>query len=508
MIRRSSFALLVAVALLVAADPASRAQEDASKHFTILYTTDIHAHYLGKDDGKGQRNGGMAALAAKVKEIRAESKNPVFLFDSGDVLTGHPISDLDWEGVQGGALFEMMNLVGYDAWCIGNHDFDHGRENVAKMIEFLHFPTLSANLTVEGDPALKVQRWKVIEKGGIKLGVFGLITEQLDRVTGADKIRGIRATSAANAAREAIAALGSHCDAIVALSHCGSDDDMKLCDAVQGIDIILSGHNHRPLRPARHGDTIVTEAPVWAERLGRLDLSLRDGKLHFKSKEKFVDLEPAEPTGELKAVFDKVHEAVGKRLEEVLGKVETPLTRSNTAESNSGNFFADGLKSRTKSDCAFLNSGGIRADHKGAEITLGDVLEIFPFENVVVTFEVTGEGLKKICEKNANACLGNEKYGILQTAGVRYEYTPESGKPVVSNVTVNGEPVDPSKKYRCASIDFIAVDQHEKYFGTDVKVENVEKPGVLLSKVEEDWVREQGKKGPIHAEVDGRQKRK
>jgi 5'-nucleotidase len=506
MIRRLGVALVPAV-LLLAALSATRAQESGSKKFTILYTTDIHAHYLGKDDGKGHMKGGLAAIAAKVKEIRAGSKDPVFLFDSGDVLTGTPVSDVESQGVQGGALFEMMNLVGYDAWCVGNHDFDHGRENVSKIVNMLHFPTFSANLTVEGEPSIKFERWKVIEKGGVKLGVFGLMTEQFARVTGEDKVRGIKVTSTVDAAREAVAALASHCDAIVALSHCGSDDDVKLCDQVQGIDLILSGHNHRPLRPDLHGnDTIVAETAVWAEKLARLDLEGPKGKLHFEGS--WVPLDPVEPTGELKRVFDAVNATVGERVKEVLGKVETHLTRSNNAESNSGNFFTDGLKSWTKSDCAFLNSGGIRADHKKPEITVGDVLEIFPFENVVVTFEVTGEDLKKICAKNANACLGNEKYGILQTAGVRYEYTSENGKPVVANVTVNGEPVDPARKYRCASIDFIAIDQHAKYFGEDVKVENVEKPGVLLSKVEEDWVREQGKKGPIKAEIDGRQKRK
>ena len=224
MTRRSSSLLLAVLAALSVVGFSSLAaksragDEPVEKRFTLLYTTDIHAHYLGKDDGKGGKKGGMAALAAKVAAIREEAKHPVFLFDSGDVMTGHPISDLDYQGVTGGALYEMMNLAGYDAWCLGNHDFDHGRENVSKIVQLLKFPTLSANLVVEGEPAIKHERWKVIEKGGLKLGVFGLMTENFAKVTGKDRVKGITATKCADAAREAVAALASRCDVIVALS--------------------------------------------------------------------------------------------------------------------------------------------------------------------------------------------------------------------------------------------------------------------------------------------------
>lgn len=506
--RRSS--LVVALGALgaflaVAATSTSRAgDEPREKRFTILYTTDIHAHYLGRENSKGQRHGGMAALAAKVKEIRAESKDPVFVFDSGDMMTGHPASDLEYQGVTGGALYEMMNQVGYDAWCIGNHDFDHGRANVSKIVELLKFPTLNANLTVDGDPPIKFERWKVIEKDGVRLGVFGLMSEHFAEVTGRDRVQGIKAGKCADAAREAVAALTSKCDAIVALSHCGSDFDIKLCDEVKGINIILSGHNHMPLRPAFHGDTIVAEGAIWSEKLGRMDIKWNKAKFdrpHYESK--LLQLEPAEPTGDMKAILDLVHDQVGKRLEEKLGTIETPWKRSNENESNVGDFFADGLKSFAKADCAFLNSGGIRANHEGPDVTLGDVLEIFPFENGTVAFELTGADLKKACEKNATASLTHE-YGILQVGGVHYEWHRDGKKAVVTKVTVNGEPLDEAKKYRCAALDFVAVDQHEKYLGPDVKVLNVEKLNATMGKVAEDWVREQGKKGPISAKLEGR----
>ncbi len=501
MIRRSLAAALAACSIFFAAAAHGDDARSATS-FTLLYTTDIHAHYQGRKEKDGGFAGSMAAIAAKVEEIRKSSKDPVFLVDSGDMMTGHPVSDMVWQGVTGGALYQMMNLTGYDAWCIGNHDWDHGRENVSKIVELLKFPTLSANLTVTGDPPIKLQRWTILEKGGVKLGVFGLMTEHFADVTGRDKVQGIKVTSVADAAREAVAALTSKCDVIVALSHCGSDDDIKLCDEVQGIDVILSGHNHRSLRPALHGNTIVAEGAIWAEKLGRLDLHRKKGgRLHFDGS--LLKLEPAEAQGEFKKILDEVHETVGKRLEEVLATLDGSWHRENGRESNIGNFFADGLRAYAKADCAFLNSGGIRADHAAGNLTLGDVLEIFPFENATVAFDLSGEDLKRACEKNASAAAGNE-YGILQISGVRYEWKHDGRTAEVTNVTVNGQPIDPKKKYRCAAIDFIAVDQPEKYFGNGVKVENLEKLNILLSKVAEDWVRDEGKKGPIKAVVDGR----
>jgi 5'-nucleotidase / UDP-sugar diphosphatase len=503
--RASPFLVAVLAALSVLAAKTRAQDEPVEKRFTLLYTTDIHAHYLGKDDGKGGKKGGMAALAAKVAAIKEEVSHPVFLFDSGDVMTGHPISDLEYQGVTGGALYEMMNLVGYDAWCLGNHDFDHGRENVSKIVQLLKFPTLSANLAVEGEPAIALERWKVIEKNGVRLGVFGLMTENFAKVTGKDKVKGVTATKCVDAAREAVAALASHCDVIVALSHCGSSEDIKLADQVKGINVILSGHNHQPLKPAFHGDTIVAEGEVWSEKLGRMDLKWTKGKYDrpFIMESKLLPLEPAEAKGELKKVLDHVYEQVGKRLEEKLATIETPWKRNNRGESNIGGFFADGLKTFAKCDCAFLNSGGIRANHEGPDVTLGTVLEIFPFENSTVTFELSGADLWKACEKNATAQITNE-YGVLQVGGVAYEWKRHGKKAEILKVTVNGEPLDKEKKYRCASLDFVAVDQSEKYLGPDVKVENVERLHVTMSKVAEEWVREQGKKGPIKATLEGR----
>jgi 5'-nucleotidase/UDP-sugar diphosphatase len=479
----------------------------------VLYTNDTHSHYLphlsvgkrskagGEDAPKPVQVGGYAAIAAKAKELRDKGEH-VLLLDSGDVMSGHPVADLERQGAKGGALFEMMNAMGYDAWCIGNHDFDHGRANTAKLLELAKFPTVSANLKLEGEPALKIQRWVVLERFGLKIGVFGLMTEGLFKVLGKEKAPGVEVLPTHEAAREAVKALREKgCDLVIGLSHCGSGEDKRLLQEVKGIDLMLSGHDHMAVEPRMVGDTIQTESGNKALRLGRVDLHLKDKKL-VSHEGRLMTLPHVAPEGELKKIMDDVHEAVGKALEEKLGKLETAWKRQSDREANIGNFFCDGLLAKAGADVSFLNGGGIRRDVPEGDLTVGDVMEIFPIENTIVTFELTGEQLLKACETNAHASA-THAHGALQVGGVRYDWE-RTGKSEVKvlKATVKGEAVDPKKTYKCVSTDFVAIDQADKYLGT--KPGKVEKQEYGMQAVALDHARAAAAKGPIKTELDGR----
>ena len=96
-----------------------------AKELTILHTNDIHGTYLAEEGV-----GGFKALSHYVDQAKSESDGPVFLFDAGDVMTGTPLTQIDFHGAKGGAMFVLMNFVGYDAWTYGNHAFDLGQEKV------------------------------------------------------------------------------------------------------------------------------------------------------------------------------------------------------------------------------------------------------------------------------------------------------------------------------------------------------------------------------------------
>lgn len=488
--------------------PASKPAEGTTR-LTLLFTSDIHGHYLphlsvgkrtrpGKDGEvpKPVKVGGISTVASKVAALKASGAN-VLLFDSGDVMSGHPVCDLERLGAKGGALYQMLNLAGYDAAAIGNHDFDHGRENTAKLVEIARFPLLCANMKVQGDPPLKLQRWVILERFGLKIGVFGLMTDGFLKVVGKEKVAGIEVTPSIDAAREAVAELRPKCDLVIALTHCGSGEDQRLVKAVQGIDVVLGGHDHRPVEPHVVEGTILAEGALKAMRLGQIDLTLKDKKI-VGHEGRLLTLPFAAPEGELKTVMDDVYEACGKQLEEVLAKLATEWKRSSHAESNIGDFFCDALIAKTGGDVSFLNSGGIRTNVSAGDLTVGDVMEVFPIENEVVAFELTGEELEKALAHNATA-----GHGILQVGGVRYEFQKTGRREAkVVKAEVGGKPLDPKKTYRCIATDFVAIDQADKYLG--VVPAKHEKLGFGMAAAAIEYVRQMAAKGPIDTPLDGR----
>lgn len=491
--------------------PPTKPAEGVEK-ITILFTSDIHGHYLpslsvGKHGKKGDevpkpvKVGGLSTIAAKAAELRKAGEK-VLLFDSGDVMSGHPVCDLERFGAKGGALFQMMNLAGYDAWEIGNHDFDHGRENTAKLIGIAKFPTLCANLKFEGDPDMKIQRWVVLDRWGLKIGVFGLMTDGLLKVVGKEKVPGVTVLPGKEAAREAVKHLREQkCDIVIALTHCGSNEDRYLAKDVEGIDVILGGHDHRAVEPKLVEKTICAEAALKSLRLGKLELQIKDKKI-VAHEGKLLTLPFVEPTGELKTVMEDVYEACQKKLEEKIAKLDVHWKRENGYESNIGDFFCDALLKKSGAKVSFLNSGGIRTDVKEGDVTLGDVNEVFPIENALVTWDMTGEQLLHALETNANASLGHS-HGILQVGGVRYEFERDGKHAKIVKATVGGEPIDPKKTYTCISTDFVAIDQADKYLGAKEPFKTTKLEYDLLS-VAVDAVREAGKQGPIKTATDGR----
>src|SRR5260221_3231572 len=119
--------------------------------------------------------GGFQELSWMVDSVR-KTKGDVLMLDGGDVMTGTPIAEFDYKNATGGALFEMMNLVGYDAWTIGNHDLDISRENLRHLIGILKCPTTSANLTDSaGALPFGNKRSVIIQKNGLRIAVFGMM---------------------------------------------------------------------------------------------------------------------------------------------------------------------------------------------------------------------------------------------------------------------------------------------------------------------------------------------
>jgi 5'-nucleotidase/UDP-sugar diphosphatase len=259
--RRATLLVLLCAAVLAllpwsAADAAPRRQAPAL--LRIVHTNDHHGH-LDPILVDGVLQGGMARRSTIVAELRADSaarQEPMLLLDAGDTFQGTPFV----ERYQGMADLELYNALGYDAVTVGNHEFDHGDAFLANIADGASFPLLSANLRAVAPSPLagKVAPWTIVERQGLRIGIFGLTTPDTTWLSTPGP--GVSFDDPTAAAERAVAELQIRgVNVIVALVHLGMSEEVKLLDAVRGIDVMLGGHSHTRL-PSGDYPRLVTRA--------------------------------------------------------------------------------------------------------------------------------------------------------------------------------------------------------------------------------------------------------
>jgi 2',3'-cyclic-nucleotide 2'-phosphodiesterase (5'-nucleotidase family) len=234
------------------------------------------------------------------------------------------------------------------------------------------------------------------------------------------------------------------------------DEDIKLAGAVEGIDVIVSGHAHRGIEvPYIHPKTgtLIVQTYGYGTRLGYLKLFF-DGEKVTRHEGRLLkvwsDKLKPDPLVEKKISYYK--EKVDHIIGEVVGYSDLRLVRDYVAESSLGNFATDVIKEITNSEIAFTNAGGLRADLPEGSITKGNVLDAFPFHNTVVSTSLNGAQITAILEQG----LSMER-GMIQVSGIRAIY--DLKKPInnrVLNVEINGKPLDKKKMYKVGTHSFLA----------------------------------------------------
>lgn len=220
----------------------------SSKTITILHTNDTHSQiepYITSKDTLG----GVLRREQAIYEVRRQSKGPVFLFDAGDFSQGTPYFNLFGGDVE----IEMMNIMGYDAATLGNHEFDNGLDSLAAKLKKAKFTVVCANYKFPGCPELEtiVKDWIIIERQGVRIGVFGL-SPNMDGLTFTSTVERMEYLDPVEVSKTMVSMLQEkRCDLIVCLSHLGYDPEpgRPMCDPilasqVSGIDLIISGHTH------------------------------------------------------------------------------------------------------------------------------------------------------------------------------------------------------------------------------------------------------------------------
>lgn len=467
------------------------------KTITILHTNDMHASFIPRSATWVRTDpkplvGGFNELAYAVDSIRA-AVPATLLLDAGDVMTGNPISDMEYGGAEGGALFEMMNRIGYDAWAPGNHDLDISQENLRALIRIAKFPSLSANL-VNNDGAFAVGNtgYTIIERGGLRIGVFGLMLQRLAGVVNQNNLVGIRVLSPVETAQRMVNELKPRTDLIIALTHQGADEDSILATQVAGLDIIVGGHSHTRIQtPKVVNDVIVVQAGGYCENLGILELTVDNGRVVSHNGRLHQLWAREGRTSRLTPLIDSLKGEIDKAYAEVVATLQNDWKRASGKETNIGNFIIGAMAEAAGAEIGFANSHGIRKDVAAGPLTKRDLYEVLPFRNVLVTFQLSGKQLRSIM----NYYLTRKP--AIEFTGIHCEWKKtQDDKVEVVSVKVNGKPVDDNRMYTCATSDFFA-GQSKGYIGMeieqpvflnrtiyDVAVDAAKKAGTIATKIE------------------------
>lgn len=227
---------------------------------TILHTNDTHSQIYPLSaqlaDTMLAGRGGFLRRIAMLKEERQKNPN-LLLFDSGDFSQGSPYYTLFKGDVEAG----LMNLMHYDAGTIGNHEFDYGLENMARLFRSLNFPIVCANYDMRGTPLEGVVKpYVVLHRAGKKIGVFGL-SPKLDGLVDSKNYLSIKYLDPIASAQRAVEALKKeHCKFIICISHLGWEEqgmgDQMLISHTRGIDLVLGGHSHTYFKELRYVDNL------------------------------------------------------------------------------------------------------------------------------------------------------------------------------------------------------------------------------------------------------------
>jgi 5'-nucleotidase/UDP-sugar diphosphatase len=480
-------ALTTAAALLAGCATAPR----GPLKLTVLHTNDHHGRFWPNSDGEY----GLAARKTLIDKVRAEVKaagGHVLLLDGGDINTGVPESDLQ----DAEPDFKGMNLLGYDAAAIGNHEFDKPLIVLDKQAKWSTFPLLSANVYNKTTGQRMFEPYRIFERGGRRIAVMGLTTDDTSKMVMAANIVNVEFRKPAEEAARLVPELRTKADMVIAATHMGhytdgksgvnASGDVEMARAVKGIDLIVGGHSQNPVcmkaenqrddayrpgqpcAPDRQNGAWIVQAHEWGKYVGRADFVVDAGKVELVKYELLpvnlkqrVTGQPPKLYGEaiaedaavrdfLKPFQDNGAARVLVPVGETVGVFDGDRARVRAQPTNLGVLIARAMMARTGADLALMNAGGVRDSLPEGRITYRDVLKVMPFANQVSLVRLNGAELLKYLEAVAKMTPGSGAFP--QTTGV--QMVIEGG--VLKEAKVGGQPIDPRREYRLALPNFTA----------------------------------------------------
>ena len=354
-----------------------------ARTLTILHTNDTHANTLPDKNNIG----GYAAISTYIKKVKSE-QDDVLVLDGGDFITGSPVSTY----FEGDPIFRIYRTMPYDCGVLGNHEFDHGWGRIKRFQRLSRIPLLCANIYTPDGKLLGDSPTAFFKVNGIKIGIIGIVSPDLYRLTGVKGHEGLEVLDSVDTVKEYLPDVKARSDLVIVLSHCGIEEDERMAARIDDIDLIIGAHSHTKLdKPQIMNKTIVAQAGSYTKYVGRLDLVVDvekdqivkcDGQLISMDNSKF----PPDP--KTQKVVDKWENKVSEIVDIEIGY--NPKEKSTTQLTD---IISAIMKDRYGTDYGYQNRGGTRAKLTEGPITKRHIWNMLPFGNKMVVLNVNGDAI-------------------------------------------------------------------------------------------------------------------
>ena len=392
----------------------------------------------------------MPQYAAIVDSIRAIDPF-VLIFSAGDNRTGNPYNDLYEPTTY--PMISMMNLIGFDASALGNHEYDSNVEGLARVISLSNFPYLAANISCPPESGIRVRPYQVFDVKGIKVGVLGITQVGIDGIpdTHPDNVKGL----SFQRPEEVIPQykwLTEQCDVNVLLTHVGFDVDVELAKQFPYYDLIISGHTHTQLEGGEiHSGVLITQNGYQLPRVTLTTLEVEGGKVVSKKAENIFLNNPDRHADAAEALLK--HFKNSPEMERVIGHFQSDINGYDPL----GVMMCDAWLEECECDIALENYGGVRYDYiKAGPITVKDIINLDPFLNSPVVMTLTGKELHDMLI----ACFRADRNRFPVTSGctaaVTYADSTKSSIKKLELFDANGKKLNMKKKYRVVTNNYVA----------------------------------------------------
>lgn len=446
------------VAFLFAACAMASAAE--TTRLLILHTNDCHGQCGTRKATWVRRQdpplvGGVGRAAAVVRDERKARGDALLVLDGGDWYAGTPEGAID----AGLEYLKLLSMIGYDAMCVGNHDFDHGIPNLQRLLREARLPGIAANLYEVGANARVawVPAWRIVERAGLRIALVGIVTTATPEISHPDA-RTIVFLEPAEALRRARKELEGKVDWILPVTHQGVEEDRQLARAHPDLPLIVGGHSHTFLKEGvREGSVLIVQAGTKLSAIGRVEVEVDRAArkvLSARASLQDLDVEPSEPVAEVEAAISAIVAKSDERMSVVVGEASGHFGRSKDplASSAAGNLVADSLREHARADVGIMNRGGVRTDLAAGKLTRRDLYEFLPFDNDVTVVSIEGAVLHELFRR---AIEGKSHSGI-EVSGVVLRARRGAEGNAFLGATIGGAELDKRKTYRVAMHSFMA----------------------------------------------------